>query len=124
MPRATVSLEPEEYELQTVEGGKITLKRMTYGQKLERNQIAMDMTMESGGKGRGTKASVDIMQARTTLYEYKACIVDHNLTDDDDQLLDFTKPTILGKLDPRVGDEISDLIGKQNNYDEDDDLGN
>jgi hypothetical protein len=100
---------------------------MSYGQKLERTQLATDMEIEMTRGSKTQKASVDIMQHAVAMFEFKACIVDHNLFQDEEEQvkIDLTTKAGLAMLDPKVGDEIGKLIDDMNNFDEeDDDLGN
>jgi hypothetical protein len=127
MPKASVSLDYERFDLRTCEGGWVELKPMSYGEKLERAQIATDMTIEAVKGSKTSKAQVDIMQRRTALFELSKCVGDHNLYEDDAETvkLDFKSAKILDKLDPRVGDEIGKLIDEMNNFeDQEDELGN
>lgn len=128
MPKAVVSTEVEHFDLKTIPGGWVDLKRMDYGQKLDRAQMATDMKIEMAGKnGKAASASVDVMQKQVALFDFKNCLVDHNLYEDDAETQKLNLHTIAGltKLDPRAGDEIGQLIDKLNNYeDEDGELGN
>lgn len=123
MPRATVSLDPEDkVELKTCPGGFVTLRRLSYGQKLERQQALTRTTMEVSGqrrqRNRSQKAQIDMLQRGATYYDYKNCVIDHNLEDDDGRKLDLTNPYDVDKLDPRVGEEISTKIDELNNFEE------
>lgn len=126
MPRATVSTSSERRDLKTLEGGWVELKRMSYGQKLERAQLATDMeiSMEKGSKTQ--TATVDIMQMAVAVFDFAHCIVDHNLFEDDEEKVKLALNTKQGlsKLDPKVGDEIGRYIDEMNNFEEDPDLGN
>jgi hypothetical protein len=124
MPKATVSNSTQTFDLKTCVGGTITLKRMTYGQKLERLELATQQVIKAETDRRGrtnsNNAEMDIkmLQRAATEYDFKHCIVEHNLTDDADAPLDFSNPRAIDILDPRVGDEISGYIGDMNNFDE------
>ena len=128
MPKATVSSEVERKDLKSLGGAWVDLKRMSYGQKLERTQLATDMEIEMVKGSKTSKASVDIMQHAVAMFEFKHCVVDHNLFEDDEETvkLDITTKAGLAKLDPKVGDELGKLIDDMNNFsdEEDDDLGN
>lgn len=131
MPKATVSNATQEIDLKTCAGGKVTLRRLTYGQKLERIEMATQQSIKTAMDQRGrplnsNAAEMDIkmLQRSVAEYEFARCIVDHNLEDDDGNKLDFKNPTTLDLLDPRVGDEISLRIGEMNNFDEEEGKGN
>lgn len=126
MPKATVSTAVEHRDLKSIEGGWVELKRMSYGQKLERAQLATDMEIEMTRGSKTQKASVDIMQQAVAIFDFKNCVVDHNLFEDDEETikLDLSTKAGLSKLDPRAGDEIGKYIDELNNFEEDDELGN
>lgn len=127
MPNATVSNEVERKDLKSLAGAWVELKRMSYGDKLERTQLATDMEIQMTKGSKTSTASIDIMQHAVAMFEFKHCLIDHNLFEDDEETikLDLTTKAGLAKLDPRVGDEIGKLIDDMNNFeDEDDDLGN
>lgn len=98
--------------------GFVVLRRMTYGQVVQRRAL-MKLSMEmSGGKGRKgdfkgemAMASVDINN-----FEFKHCIVEHNLEKADGVLLNLASPVDLQLLDPRVGQEIEGYITQMNNF--------
>jgi hypothetical protein len=120
VPFAGVSSTPEEkVELKTCPGGFVQLRKMTYGQKLERQNAAAKMSM-SLGKGRNKRAEIDMMNRAATTYEFKMCVVDHNLEDATGIKYDLTTQAGVEALDPRIGEEISSLIEKLNNFEDDD----
>lgn len=116
MPRATVDInDTRQFDLKTLAGGQVTLRRMSYGKYLERQQLAMTMAIEQAEKkGQMGDVKVDMNTAAVAYFEFKECIVDHNLTDHDDQPLDFRKPHTITLLDPRIGQEIGDHIREMN----------
>jgi len=133
MARATVVKTTERFELTTLPGvngdagGWVELRRLAYGEKLHKDAEAMKMrfAMDSSKEGsRNVDAEVSLINEFVTLAEFAKCIVDHNLTgliDENDESkgerpLDFRKPADVQNLDPRVGDEISTLIGDMNDF--------
>jgi len=130
MPRATVNInDTARFELKTLpptddeEGGFVVLRRMSYGQVLQRRAMVSAMKVH-GGRGKDFEGEINMMQESVTLFEFQNCIVDHNLTDHDEKPLDFRSPLVVKALDPRVGQEIETYIGKMNNFDEEDEEGN
>lgn len=126
MPNATKSNDTEKHDLKTLQGGYVELQRMSYGQVVQRRALMKMTVQQSKGKkdfmGEMAMASVDIQQ-----FEFSHCIVDHNLEDNEGRKLNLSSPVDFGILDPRVGQEIETLIGKMNNFDEDEEdpvLGN
>lgn len=130
MPRATVTTDTVRHELKSCPGAFVVLRPMAYGVKLGRSQEAMKMTLksESGPRRRGQSASseteIQMLQKAATLIDFRACVVDHNLDDENDQRLDLSNPNHFEKLDPRVGEEISKLIDELNNWEDAEEEGN
>jgi hypothetical protein len=120
MPRATVNVnDTEKKALKSCEGGEVTLRRMTYGQKLARQQNAVKMTMEQQrGKSNG-KMNMDMLQHAATVFDFQACIVDHNLEDESGAKLNLTTQRDIDRLDPRIGEEIAKYIDEMNNFEDD-----
>lgn len=130
MPKATVSTATTKYMLKTLPGdpespdpleqpGFVVLKRMTWGQKLHRQQMATSQSGEITGR-RMTKLDIELMSRTVAEYEFRHCISEHNLTDEQGALLNFRDPKSIDLLDPRVGDEINKYIAEMNNFEEDD----
>lgn len=110
MPRATVDTKPQRFDLKSCPGGYVSLRRMTHGEMLHRQDIAMSMQMQADRRSKS--ASMDIKQAQTAVgqFELAVCVVDHNLEDDKGNLLNFRAPVDVDRLDGRIGAEISSLI--------------
>jgi len=117
VPRAVVDLsETERHELKSAPpDGFVVLRRMSYGHKLQRQAMAVQMDMK--GQGKTAEASVRTETTKVAVFEFGHCIVDHNLEDVDGRKLDFTRAADVIKLHPQVGDEIDALIGDMNNFD-------
>lgn len=116
MPRATVSQATTRIDLTTLEGGYVVLRRMPYGKWLERSEKAMNVSAQMGG-GKNTPVDIEMLQRAVTEFEFRECITDHNLEDDNDELLDFRRPGILNVLDPQIGNEIAELIREMHEFD-------
>lgn len=122
MPRATVDMTTtERHDLKSLPEAFVELRRMSYGQKLKRQQMVSSMRFSSQGKSKDFAGEMDLVNAKVAEFEFAQCIADHNLEDDKGRKLDFHQPRNVHSLHPRVGDEISELIGKMNNFDEEDD---
>jgi hypothetical protein len=122
MPRATVLKTVERFELKTVpetdteEGGWVELRRLSYGEKLAKDAEAMRMRLGMDSTTKNIDAEVSIINELATYLEFARCVAGHNLTDENDKALDFTKAHDVKSLDPRVGAEISELIGDLNDF--------
>ena len=129
MPRATVNVQDtERFELESLpaangeEAGFVELRRLSYGQVLERRDLGAKVAVEFDRTARRTEDMTmvtEMVQQKVTEYEYKHCIVNHNLEDDKGKLLNFNNPEHIKLLDPRVGAEISQLIDALNDWEAD-----
>lgn len=116
MPDATVSHEPVRRELKSCPpDGYVELLQLPYYDMLERRDGASRLYAEASEEGEvDSKLFMESMQQWSRSYEFKKCIVGHNLTDKDGAPLDFSKPETLRKLSPNVGHEIERLIDELN----------
>jgi hypothetical protein len=115
MPKAVVNLSStEKHPLKTCPGGWVELRRLSYGQKLERQSLAMQSSIR--GEGKKAEMNMTMMQQLVTSYEFKHCVADHNLEDDNGEKLDFRNSQNVFALDPRIGEEIETLIERMNNF--------
>ena len=134
MPKATRSIDTKHFDLKSLppnpdtgeEGGWVKLRQMSYEEVLERRSFTSDMKVKQGQGQKDFEGVLQLMNKNATIFEFNACIVEHNLQGEDDKLLDFSKPSTLKLLDPRVGEEISRYIDELNQFDEagDEELGN
>lgn len=127
MPIATANLDPEDKkDLKTCPGGYVVLRRMTYGQKLERMKHVGKLSVDMRGRGKGgTKGEMEMLQKASTIYDFRACIVEHNLeknigTPEQPNIvpLNLKSEADIDALDPRIGEEISTLIDELNNFED------
>jgi len=126
MPRATVSIGVEKHFLESIEvqDGEerawVELRRMSFGEKMEKDAEALKMQFSgtTAGSKDEVNAEVSMVSAKASILEIQRCVVDHNLDDGADPpvKLDFRKVDVIRMLDPRVGQEISDLIGEMNDF--------
>lgn len=123
MPIAVVQGEPDRFELKTCPEGYVTIKRMTYGEKLTRRKFNSKMEMEMN-KGGGAKSTIDMFNERIELFDFANCIVEHNLTDVDGRQLNFKNPEDVKQLAGKIAEEIGTYIDKVNNFEDDDEVKN
>jgi len=130
MPRATLDTgATERFDLQSLpamneeDGGWVELRKMSYGQVLERRDMAAKMAVDLGRRGstqtEDLKITTELIQKRVTEFEFKICIVDHNLEDENGGKLNFRDPTNIWRLDPKIGQEVGELIDDLNQWDAD-----
>jgi hypothetical protein len=122
MPRATVDTTPKRYDLESLPEGFVTLRRMPFGDWLHRQELALRLQMQQEmGKRKGQaadmKAEMQMANKAVTVFEFRKCMVDHNLEDEQGNKLDFSGPVALEQLDPRVGNEIGQLISELHEFD-------
>lgn len=118
MVMAVATQDYERYDLKSCPEGYVMLKRMTYGQKLYRQQMAMKMVMQGNEKSKDFSGEMAFVNAAATEYEFSCCIGDHNLEDEQGKPLDLKKSKDIQRLDPRIGEEIQTKLGELNNFEE------
>ena len=130
MPRATVTQDTKRIDLRTCPGGFVELRTLTFHEMNTRQDIATRMYQEqTTGKKKSKDAETvrgyfEIMNVAVTQYEFRNCIVEHNLENENGDLIDFTQPMQAWRLDPKVGQEIDRAIEELNQLDTDEeDLG-
>jgi len=115
MPRATVTETKERFELTTLPDAYVIIRRMTYGEKLKRQDSMMDLA--AGGKG-NDEMKISIQASKVALTDFANLVVEHNLTDENDIPLNFKNANDVVRLDPRIGDEIGAFIDKVNSFED------
>lgn len=134
MPTATVNTDfGEPIQLKSLEGAFVKLRPLNYGMRLERLDKASKMYMEMSDsdirrrRGRGNepetiKAFIDSQNKWARQFDFAYCIGDHNLEDSDGKKLDFSNPMTIEILNPRVGQEISDMLDELNGEESEENL--
>ena len=119
MPRATTDISTtEKFELKSLEEGFIIVRRLTYGEKLERRAMVSGMKVETG-KGKDFAGEMQLMNEKATIFDFQKCIVEHNLEDENGNTLNLSSPVDVRRLDPRIGEEIENILGDLNNFEVD-----
>ena len=122
MPRATVSLAPQRFELKTLpakgeeEGGWVQMRRMSYGELLQSQDLAYQVQMKADTSDDEPEMGVSITRAAIAEFQLKTCILDHNLEDEGGRKLSFSSREDIVKLDAPIGQELSDLIDKMHDW--------
>lgn len=123
MPRATVTKSTEKFELKSLPEAYVVIRRMNYGEKLDRQDDMINM--KTGGESKTDfSAEIKLMNKKVALSDFANLVIDHNLTDENDVKLNFKNPSHVLSLDPVIGDEIGQLIDKLNSFEESDDVKN
>lgn len=125
MPKAIAEVEDtSRRELKSLPGGFVVLRRMTYGQFVQRRAM-MKLSVATTGRNKDFRGEMAMASEEIARFEFSHCIVDHNLEDEHGQKLNFSSLVDFNRLDPRVGQEIEGFISEMNNFEEDDEeLGN
>ena len=115
MPKATISLDAQKHDLKSLKGGFVSLRPLPYGKILERRDGATKMIMEqTKGRTADSRMIMEMAQEWSRWFEFRECIVEHNLEDDAGATLDFNIKANLFRLDPKIGQEIERLIDELN----------
>jgi hypothetical protein len=122
MPKATANAkDTHRLDLKTLEGGYIIARRLTYGEKQRRMQIAAGQSIETNARNNGRADRVDVVIHNFDIqfYDFSKCIVEHNLTKDDadTQLINFKSIADFEILDDKIGAEIETFLDSINNED-------
>ena len=129
MVLATANLEEtQRLDLKSLPGGYVEARRLTYGQKIQRRSMTSALTLKSQGKSKDFEGEMNMINLEATIFDFSKCIVAHNLekeiNQNTDQVqtvpIDFNNKEDVKRLDPRVGEEIDEFLGKINNFDEED----
>lgn len=103
----------ETYELKSVEGGVVTLRRLNHGESNELTDLRLSLQLNTADddEERETSAKTTIRLSRQ--YSFNKAIVDHNLARNGKKF-NLKKRRDVDELDPLIGDEIAELIDKHN----------
>lgn len=121
MPVATRKAETVRRELKTCPpDGYVVLRQLSFDEMLERRDGATKILMERGANADASMA-LQIANKWSNYFSFPRCIVEHNLTDEDGNPIDFAEKVIaqtFKTLDPKIGAEIEGHIDKLNQEDE------
>lgn len=122
MPKATANInQTKRFDLKSCPGGYVVVRRLSYGLKLQRQELSMSMQM--AGEKNNASMNMNVRVSSVAEFDFKHCLVEHNLTDDNDQPLNLQRPEYVGMLDGAVGEEIGMYIDQVNALDEGNSLG-
>jgi len=121
-------------DLKTLPGGYVVLRRLTYGEKIQRRAMVSGMKVRGGSKSRDFEGEMNLVNEAATMFDFQRCVVEHNLeaelkgpmglVEGDEapaqtRPLDLSKAADIKLLDPRVGEEIDGYLSEINNFEED-----
>ena len=118
MPRAVVDAGyTEKHELRSCPGGFVLLRRMTYGEFLDRRAMVSKMSISSDTRNKKDfSGELALVNRKVTELEFSKCITDHNLEDEMGNKLNLSQTFSMDRLDPRIGEEIANLIDTMNQF--------
>lgn len=117
MPVGTVLVTTKRFDLKSCPEGYVIVRRMNYGEELQRTEMATKFTL--GGAGASVdkdsfSGALDINTTAVALWDFANLIIDHNITDEQDKLLNFKNPGDVKRLDSTIGKEIGEAIDEWN----------
>lgn len=130
MPIGVVVEESKKFMLKSCPpDGFVVIRRMNYGESLKRKDMMASIAMEmqskkSKNEAETTKLQMDLLQEKTSLWEFAQLVVEHNITDAKENLLNFRDPAHVKMLVGRIGDEIQMYINEMNSFEDDEEVGN
>lgn len=117
IPKATISLEPRRFDLKTLPEGYVELRRMSYGELMTSQDLAYQVQMRANeADASSPEVGLTVTRMAITEYQFRTCIVSHNLEDQTSRALDFSRAMDVHMLDSNVGQEISDIIDREHNW--------
>lgn len=127
MAIATITQPTETFKLKSCPpDGYVTIRRMTWGEKLKRQSMLTKyrMEMDKNTKDKDMSLDVDILQEKVSYWEFQNLIVEHNLTDENETPLNFRNMADITRLGPVVGEEIQKYIDEVNTFEESEEVKN
>lgn len=127
MAIATITQPTETFKLKSAPpDGFVVIRRMTWGEKLKRQSMMTKyrMEMDKSTKDKDMSLDVDILQEKVSNWEFQNLIVEHNLTDENEVLLNFRNLADVARLGPVVGEEIQRYIDEMNTFEEKEEVKN
>jgi hypothetical protein len=123
MPVAVVMDEPEHHDLKSLSGGYVKIRRMTYGEKLTSRGFNSKMTMRSQRGQKNVESELKVFDANQELFSFAHCITEHNLEDKDGRPLNLTMEADVRKIRSDIAEEITTLMDKLNNFEDEEETG-
>jgi hypothetical protein len=119
MPAAVINIDDtEKKDFKTLAGAFVVLRRMSYGQVVQRRALNKMSVLAQKGKAKSFAGEIAMASEAIAQFEFQHCVVDHNLEDNDGRKLNLSNPIDFAKLDPRVGQELEQFIADMNDFEE------
>lgn len=114
----------KRYELKSLPEAYVVVKRMSYGESLNRQSMMTNMKIGKPDSKDEFAGQIDLDTRKVALWDFANCVVEHNLTDENERLLNFKDPNDVNKLDSTIGQEIGDCIDEFNSVEGNQDVKN
>jgi hypothetical protein len=104
--------------------GYVIVRRMNYGEKLLRSNMATRLLMNTSKDSKDFQGEIDMQTEEVAYWDFANLIVEHNLQDKDGNLLNFKNKTHVKMLDGAVGEEVGRIIDEWNTPESSDEVKN
>lgn len=129
MPVANIIKKAERFDLKSCPDAFVVIRRMTYGEKMQRLELSGKMRILSNKKDPDAIGEINMMNKQISLWEFSNLILEHNLEyqeveDGPIRPLNFRNSADVELLAARIGEEIGTLIDKLNNFEDEEETKN
>lgn len=102
--------------------GYVVVRRMTYGEELQRSAMVTSLTI--GGNSKDMGGQMDLRTDKVALWDFAHLVVEHNFTDENGVPLNFKNERDVQRLDVVIGKEIGQIIDDFNTIQNTDEVKN
>lgn len=111
MPKAVVTnAVSEKVDLKSLPEGWVQVRRMNYGEKLLRSNMATQFVVGGSAQVKDFNGELKLNTEIVALWDFANLIVDHNLEDENGAKLDFKNPVNVKRLSGEIGEEVGKII--------------
>lgn len=100
----------DKIPLKTLPEAYVQVRRMNYGEKLLRSNMATKFLVNSDKNAKEVQGELEMQTEEVAYWDFANLIVDHNLEDKDGRTLNFKNKADVKKLNGVVGDEVGQII--------------
>lgn len=90
--------------------GYVQVRRMNYGEKLLRTNMATKLLMNTSKDAKDFQGEIDMQTEEIAYWDFANLIVDHNITDANGSPLNFKNKAHVRMLTEAIGEEIGKAI--------------
>jgi len=118
MPKAVANLEGKKFDLETLPGGFVVLRKLSYGELLTRRNLGLGVNAPFRRDTEEVDFQLQMDQSASRFFEFAHMILDHNLEDENGKPLNMNSAADVQRLDPAVAQEIEEYMNDLNTMDE------